>query len=449
MKKNIILLAVILFCNVEAKRAYGIVSVGTGWTNFYQTVFSDWFARRADFLVQTKSPYTEPRQAVVDAKTYNFYHIPVGILQSPAIKVYIAPGTLVDLELLIDELEELEKLGIDTKKRIRISASAQILMPYEKKIGEFSRKKKNSKVTGSVRVGVGVAGADKCMGVAFRMADLMSSDYKILVKESVDRGNETLTKLYHEKPIDLKEVTSLFNRLRKILKPYVRDGIELKFNQMLSHGKVGLFDSPYGTYLDSTHGTYCCTSGVSALASSICASAGVGIKRIKTVVGVVDSYSIYPGSGKIITEIHDEKVIQKVKDNFGKRYKKEYQYGWIDLVMIRQSVMINGIDCLAFNGLHLLDDLDEIKMCIDYDLDGRHLDFPPPAIEDQKRVVPHYIVFPGWKTSTKNARTFTDLPQEARIFIKQLESLAGVPIAIISVGQEPHEMVLVQEYFFP
>ena len=117
--------------------------------------------------------------------------------------------------------------------------------------------------------------------------------------------------------------------------------------------------------------------------------------------------------------------------------------------MIRQSVMINGIDCLAFNGLHLLDDLDEIKMCIDYDLDGRHLDFPAPAIEDQKRVVPHYIVFPGWKTSTKNARTFTDLPQEARIFIKQLESLAGVPIAIISVGQEPHEMVLVQEYFFP
>ncbi len=449
MKKIIIMITAILAGNVEAKRAYGLVTIGTGWCNDYQTVISDWFASRANFLVQTKAPFTVPHQIVFDDITYNFYHIPIGIFQSDIIKVYIAPGTLLDLDLLVKEVEDLIKIGIDTKKRIRISASAQILMPHEIIIGRCSRKKKMCRIGAGVRVGVGAASSDKCMGVAFRLADLMSSDYKELLQEAVDRGNEVIVKLYNEKPVDFKEVYNKFTKYRKILKFYVRDGIELKFNQMLSHGKIGVFDSPYGTYLDSTHGTYTCTSGVSALASSICASAGVGFKRIKSVVGIVDAYSIYPGDGKIVTEIIDENVIKKVKTSFGKRYKKEHQYGWIDLVMIRQAVMINGVDCLAFNGLQLLDDLDEIKMCVDYDLDGRHLDYPAPAIEDQKRVIPHYLVFPGWKKSTKNARVFSDLPQEARIFLKQLECLAGVPVAIVSVGLEPQEMVLIQGYCFP
>ncbi len=449
MKKISIILLAFLFLNLNAKRAYGMVAIGTGWTNDYQTVILDYLARKSDFLVQTKAPYTNPHKATVDGVCYDFYHIPVGILQSPAIKVYIAPGTLIDLDLLMKELEDLEKLGIDTKKRIRISASAQILMPYQKSIGQYSRKKKTCKIGSGVRVGVGAAGSDKCMGVAFRIADLMSSGYKDLLKENVQRGNDIIIKLYENKPIDFKEIYNTFSKYRKALKPYVRDGIELKFNQMLSHGKIGLFDSPYGTYLDSTHGTCSYTSGVSALASSICSSAGVGFKRIKTVIAIVDSYSIYPGNEKIITAIEDPEIANNVKKKFGKIYNPKHQYGWIDLVMIRQAVMINGADCIAFNGLHLLDDLDEIKMCIDYDLDGRHLDYPAPALEDQKRVVPHYIVFPGWKKSTRNARTFSELPQEARIFLKQLECLAGVPIAIVSVGLEPYEMVIVQEYCFP
>lgn len=447
MKRLLLLIAALLAASSIHTRSNGIIPIGTGWCNFYPAI-SSWLASKASFIVQTKAPYTQPRRVTVDGVIYDFYHLPIEILENSHVKVYIAPGTLIDLELLANDLENLEKLGISTKKRIRISTGAQILMPYHKVIGASSRKNGMCRVSGGVRIGTGAANADKCMGIAFRVADLMSLNFKKKLKDAITTANTVITKVHNEKAVNIKTTTNEFAHYRKLLEPYVREGVELKFNQMLSHGKVGIFNSPYDTYLDSTHGSYPYTSGVSSLASSICASAGVGFKRIKTVCGIVDAFAIHPGNGCIITEIQEAPIIEKIQRAFGIEYKKNYKYGWIDLVMIRQAVMINGIDCLAFNGLNLLDDLDEIKMCIDYDVDGKHLDYPTPLTEEADEITPHYITFPGWKESTKNARHFSDLPQNARAFLKQLECMAGAPIALISVGKQAHEMVVVQDDFF-
>lgn len=455
MKKGLLVVILLYFGVIELKSdpAGAIVIVSAGWTDDGKGKISDWLAEGADFFVRSQGSSSTGHTVKKDDKTYVLYYLPVGIL-TPDIKCYLAPGMLIDPKVFFKEIADLEKQGIKIKGRVRVSTAAHLLMPYHTAIDKAAQKKGKRKGAGNVRFGAGAATADKRMGVGIRIADLMSQDYAAILKEAVAQANEVITKVYSKKPIDYDEILVSFKEYRKLFKPYVRDRVELKINQLIAQGKRGILEGSHGTFLDITHGTYPYTSAASTIAAGICASAGVGPTRISHTLGVVKSYTTHLGKGPFPTEIKDENVLKFLRDAVAKTSPELYRYGWLDVVLVRQAILLNGMDSIAISRLDDLDKLEKIYVCIDYDLPAKdekssnqHFDYPPPKISDLLKVKPHYFEFEGWKTSTQDAKDFTELPQNARIFIKKLEALFGIPISLVSVGPRREQTIVLQDFF--
>ena len=455
MKKSFVVIVLLFFAVIEPKSepTGAIVVVSAGWTDDGKGKISDWLAQDADFFVRSQGSSSTGHTVKKDGKTYVLYYLPVGIL-TPDIKCYLASGMLIDPKVFFKEIADLEKQGVKVKDRVRISTAAHLLMPHHTEIDKAAQKKGRRKGAGNVRSGAGAATADKRMGIGIRIADLMGDDFAAVLKESVAQANEVITKIYGKKAVNYDEVLASFKEYRKLFRPYVRDRVELKINQLIAQGKRGILEGSHGTFLDITHGTYPYTSAASTIAAGICSSAGVGPTRISHTLGVVKSYTTHLGQGPFPTEIKDEKVLTVLQEAVAKTSPELYRYGWLDAVMVRQAILLNGMDSIAISRLDDLDKLEKIYVCIDYDLpakDGKspdqHFDYPPPKISDLLKVKPHYFVFDGWKSSTQDAKDFSELPQNARTFIKKLEALFGIPISLVSVGARRDQTIVLQDFF--
>lgn len=419
--------------------------IGAQWGDEGKGKITDLLSNSADMVVRYQGGVNAGHTVVVKDQTFKLHLIPSGILY-PKTECIIGSGTVIDPKVLIQELDQLEQLGISSKN-LMISETAHVTMPYHRILDVAAETSRGTQKIGTTGRGIGPTYADKSERSGLRMVDLMDTDsFKEKVRYAVANKNVILEKLYNLPPLDPEEVIVEYLAYAERLRPHVIDS-SLRIAQAVQKKRNILFEGAQGTLLDLDHGTYPYVTSSNPVSGGACIGAGVGPTIIDRVIGVAKAYTTRVGEGPFPTELEDEvgDLLGDRGAEFGTTTGRQRRCGWFDAVIGRYAVRINGLDCLAVTKLDVLDTLDEIKVCVAYDIDGQRCsDFPTNA-KAFARCTPIYETVPGWKTSTEDCRTLEDLPARALDYLKFLAELMAVPIAIVSLGAGRDQTIIVED----
>ena len=422
-----------------------VVVIGAQWGDEGKGKITDLLSKSADVVVRYQGGVNAGHTVVVKDQTFKLHLIPSGILY-PETECIIGCGTVIDPQVLLEELDQLHKLGISTDK-LMISQSAHVTMPYHRIIDQASEEKRGNHKIGTTKRGIGPTYADKSERTGIRMIDLMEPEgLKKQVKWTVEYKNVILEKLYNLPPLDPQEVIEQYLEFAERLRPHVVD-TSLKIYDAVQRRRNILFEGAQGTLLDLDHGTYPYVTSSNPIAGGACVGAGVGPTMIDRVIGVAKAYTTRVGEGPFPTELLGEigELLCDRGAEFGTTTGRKRRCGWFDAVIGRYAVRINGLDCLAVTKLDVLDDLDEIKVCVAYEIDGERTEHFPSNARLFARCKPIYKTVPGWKQSTADCRTLDDLPKQALDYLKFLAELMEVPIAIVSLGASRDQTIIVED----
>lgn len=419
--------------------------IGAQWGDEGKGKITDLLSRSADIVVRYQGGVNAGHTVVVNGQTLKLHLIPSGILY-PNTECVIGSGTVVDPEILIQELDMLESLGISTEN-LYISESAHVTMPYHRLIDQASEERRGDHRIGTTGRGIGPTYADKSERTGIRLLDLMDPEgLKKQLRWTVNYKNAILEKLYGLPPLNPEEVIAQYQEFSKRLRPHVID-CSLKIYDAVQRRRNILFEGAQGTLLDLDHGTYPYVTSSNPVAGGACVGTGVGPTMIDRVIGVAKAYTTRVGEGPFPTELNDSMgdALCDRGSEFGTTTGRRRRCGWFDAVIGRYAVRINGLDCLAITKLDVLDTLAEIKVCVAYEMDGVHCqDFPTNA-RHFARCHPVYEILPGWQQSTEHCRSLKDLPQAALNYLKFLAELMEVPIAIVSLGAARDQTIIVED----
>jgi adenylosuccinate synthase len=422
-----------------------VIVIGAQWGDEGKGKITDLLSRSADVVVRYQGGNNAGHTVVVGDRTFKLHLIPSGILY-PKTECIIANGTVIDPKVLLEEVDRLKTLGISTDN-LFISETAHVTMPYHRELDRASETQRAEHKIGTTGRGIGPTYADKSERVGIRIIDLM--DEKRMPKKlrwAIEQKNIVLQKLYNLEPLDVESIIEEYRGYADRLRPHVVDA-SLKIDAAIRERRNILFEGAQGTLLDLDHGTYPYVTSSNPVAGGACIGAGVGPTCIDRVIGVAKAYTTRVGEGPFPTELHDEigNHIGERGAEFGTTTGRKRRCGWFDGVIGRYAVRINGLDCLAVTKLDVLDDLEEIKVCTAYELDGKVVhDFPSDA-RAFARAIPIYETLPGWKQSTSECKVVEDLPKEAKDYLKFLADLTGTPIAIISLGASRGQTIIVED----
>ncbi|MBW4665407.1 MAG: adenylosuccinate synthase [Chroococcus sp. CMT-3BRIN-NPC107] len=422
-----------------------VIVIGAQWGDEGKGKITDLLSKSADIVVRYQGGVNAGHTIVVEGQTLKLHLIPSGILY-PDTQCIIGCGTVIDPQVLIGELEQLKKLNISTEN-LQISETAHVTMPYHRLIDIAAEERRGNHKIGTTGRGIGPTYADKSERTGIRVLDLM--DEKGLRKQlkwAVEYKNVILEKLYELPPLDSETVIEQYLQYAEVLRPYVVD-TSLKIYDATRRRRNILFEGAQGTLLDLDHGTYPYVTSSNPVAGGACIGTGVGPTAIDRVIGVAKAYTTRVGEGPFPTELVGgigEQLCDRGAE-FGTTTGRKRRCGWFDAVIGRYAVRINGMDCIAITKLDVLDELEEIKVCIAYEIDGVEFkDFPRNARRFAE-CRPIYKVLPGWKQSTEDCRTLEDLPRQALDYLKFLAELMDVPIAIVSLGASRDRTIIVED----
>ncbi len=422
-----------------------VVVIGAQWGDEGKGKVTDLLSRSADVVVRYQGGVNAGHTVVVQGQTFKLHLIPSGILY-PDTQCIIGSGTVIDPQVLINELDQLKALGISTKNLL-ISETAHVTMPYHRLIDQASEERRGNHKIGTTGRGIGPTYADKSDRIGIRVLDLMDSE--ALPKQlhwTINYKNVILEKLYDVPPLDPDTVVQQYLEYAERLRPHVVD-CSLKIYEAIQQRRNILFEGAQGTLLDLDHGTYPYVTSSNPVAGGACVGAGVGPTMIDRVIGVAKAYTTRVGEGPFPTELNDElgEVLCDRGAEFGTTTGRRRRCGWFDAVIGRYAVRINGIDCLAITKLDVLDTLEEIKVCVAYEIDGKRCDHFPSSARLFSRCRPIYKTMPGWQQSTDQCRTLEDLPKQALDYLKFLAELMEVPIALVSLGASRDQTIIVED----
>ena len=419
--------------------------IGAQWGDEGKGKITDLLSRSADVVVRSQGGVNAGHTVVVAEQTFKLHLIPSGILY-PNTECIIGSGTVIDPQVLIEEIEQLKALGV-TVDNLHISQTAHITMPYHRKIDRASEESRGEYKIGTTGRGIGPTYADKSERTGIRVLDLMNSDH--LRKQlgwTINYKNVILEKLYNLPPLDSEKVIEEYLKYAEYLKPFVVDS-SLKIYEAVKEKKNILFEGAQGTLLDLDHGTYPYVTSSNPIAGGACVGAGVGPTTIDRVIGVAKAYTTRVGEGPFPTELNDEvgQLLGDLGAEFGTTTGRRRRCGWFDAVIGRYAVRINGLDCLAVTKLDVLDKLEEIKVCVAYEIDGEICNHFPTNASQFANCKPVYKTLPGWQEDTTGCRSLSDLPKKALTYLKYLAELMKVPIAIVSVGPGRDQTIIVED----
>jgi adenylosuccinate synthase len=422
-----------------------VVVIGAQWGDEGKGKITDLLSRSADVVVRYQGGVNAGHTVVVQDKTFKLHLIPSGILY-PQTECIIGSGTVIDPEVLIKELDHLEQLNISTKNLL-ISQTAHVTMPYHRLIDQASEERRGNQKIGTTGRGIGPTYADKSERTSIRILDLMEPDgLTEQLNWTISYKNEILEKLYNRPPLDPQAVIDQYLGFAERLRPHVVDS-SLKIYEAIKQKQNILFEGAQGTLLDLDHGTYPYVTSSNPVAGGACVGAGVGPTMIDRVIGVAKAYTTRVGEGPFPTEMKGglgDHLCERGAE-FGTTTGRRRRCGWFDAVIGRYAVRINGMDCLAITKLDVLDELEEIKVCVAYEVDGQKTENFPNSSRIFARCRPVYKTLPGWKQSTENCRSLDDLPKEALNYLKFLAELMEVPIAIVSLGASRDQTIIVED----
>jgi adenylosuccinate synthase len=419
--------------------------IGAQWGDEGKGKITDLLSKSADVVVRYQGGVNAGHTVVVNDRTFKLHLIPSGILY-PSTECIIGSGTVIDPKVLIEELDQLEQLQVSTAN-LMISQTAHVTMPYHRLIDVASEEKRGNQKIGTTGRGIGPTYADKSERTGIRVLDLMDPDgLRDRLTWSIEYKNAILEKLYELPPLDPTEVIEQYLQYADRLRPHVVDA-SLKIYDAIQQRRNILFEGAQGTLLDLDHGTYPYVTSSNPVAGGACVGAGVGPTMIDRVIGVAKAYTTRVGEGPFPTEMTDGigDVLCDRGAEFGTTTGRKRRCGWFDATIGRYAVRINGMDCLAITKLDVLDELDEIKVCVAYEIDGQRCENFPNSARQFARCKPIYETLPGWKQSTADCRSLDDLPKEALAYLKFLAELMEVPIAIVSLGASRDQTIIVED----
>ena len=391
--------------------------IGAQWGDEGKGKITDLLSRSADVVVRSQGGVNAGHTVVVADQTFKLHLIPSGILYSKT-ECIIGSGTVIDPQVLIEEIEQLKALGV-TVDNLNISQTAHVTMPYHRKIDQASEESRGEHKIGTTGRGIGPTYADKSERTGIRVLDLMNPEH--LRKQlgwTIDYKNVILEKLYNLPPLDPEKVITEYLKYADFLRPFVIDS-SLKIYEAVKEKKNILFEGAQGTLLDLDHGTYPYVTSSNPIAGGACVGAGVGPTTIDRVIGVAKAYTTRVGEGPFPTELNDEvgKLLGDLGAEFGTTTGRRRRCGWFDAVIGRYAVRINGLDCLAITKLDVLDELAEIEVCVAYEIDGEICHHFPTNASKFANCKPVYKTLPGWQQSTTGCRSLTDLPEKGLLTI--------------------------------
>jgi len=425
-----------------------VVVVGSQWGDEGKGKIVDWLSEQADIVVRFQGGHNAGHTLVIDGKVYKLKLLPSGIVRSNKVSV-IGNGVVVDPWALLEEIKGIEKQGVTvTEENLVLAETASLILPFHQEMDEIREDLAGKGKIGTTRRGIGPAYEDKVGRRSIRVMDLKSEsnlnkrlEVVLAHHNAIRKG---LGKKLFEKEKLIEDLLKIAPSILKFSQPVWR-----KMDQYRSEGKKILFEGAQGILLDVDHGTYPYVTSSNTVAGAASTGTGVGPKTINYVLGITKAYTTRVGEGPFPTELTD-----KIGESLGKRGKefgtvtgRKRRCGWFDGVLVRQTVKMSGIDGIALTKLDVLDELEEINMCIEYDLDGTKIDYLPAAAEDQARVKPIYKTFKGWKSSTQGIRNYDELPEEAKIYLSELEDFIGTKISSISTSPERDDTILVENPF--
>ncbi|HEY9598085.1 MAG TPA: adenylosuccinate synthase, partial [Cyanophyceae cyanobacterium] len=399
----------------------------------------------ADVVVRYQGGVNAGHTVVVQGQTFKLHLIPSGILY-PNTECIIGSGTVIDPQVLIQELDQLKALNISTEKLL-ISETAHVTMPYHRLIDQASEERRGTHKIGTTGRGIGPTYADKSERIGIRVLDLIDPDtLRSQLTWTINYKNVILEKLYNIPPLDPETVVEQYLEYAERLRPHVVD-CSLKIYDAIRQRRNILFEGAQGTLLDLDHGTYPYVTSSNPVAGGACVGAGVGPTTIDRVIGVSKAYTTRVGEGPFPTELDGEMgdLLCDRGAEFGTTTGRRRRCGWFDAVIGRYAVRINGIDCLAITKLDVLDTLEEIKVCVAYEIDGQRCEDFPSSSRRFARCQPIYKTMPGWQQSTEHCRTLEDLPKQALDYLKFLAELMDVPIALVSLGASRDQTIIVED----
>ncbi|PYK82243.1 MAG: adenylosuccinate synthase [Verrucomicrobia bacterium] len=409
------------------------ILVGAQWGDEGKGKIIDVLTSKADVIVRSQGGNNAGHTIVHGGATYILHLIPSGILRRGKVCV-IGNGVVVDPIALVAEIGQLRGLGVKIGKNLLVSNCAHLVMPYHRLLDEQRELRKGRAKIGTTKRGIGPAYGDKAARTGLRVSDLMQPILFAKKLQAKIRENNSILQALGAKPINYREVHEAYLAAGQKLRPFVTNTV-VYLHRALERGKEILFEGAQGTFLDIDHGTYPYVTSSNTTAGGACTGTGVPPHRMDQVVGVMKAYTTRVGEGPLPTE--DRHLAQRLHSlgrEFGATTGRARRCGWFDAVATRYATMINGIDELAITNLDGLDDVDPIRICVRYRLNGKRLEVPPCDVVQLDNCEPIYEEMRGWKQSTTSAKKLSQLPLPARNYVKRLGQLTGAKISIVSVG---------------
>ena len=425
-----------------------VVVVGSQWGDEGKGKIVDWLSSEADVIIRFQGGHNAGHTLVIDGVTYKLRLLPSGIVRNNKISI-IGNGVVIDPWALLEEIEEINSKGIDVNpNNFVISESATLILPFHKEMDEIREDAAGKSKIGTTRRGIGPAYEDKVGRRSIRVMDL-SSENTLNKRLDVVLHHHNAIRKGLGKPEFKKE--ELKKNLLKIAPNVLKfsQPVWKKIDEFKSQNKKILFEGAQGILLDVDHGTYPFVTSSNTVASSAATGSGCGINSINYVLGITKAYTTRVGEGPFPTELKDKigEMLGTRGKEFGTVTSRKRRCGWFDGVLVRQTLKISGIDGIALTKLDVLDELDEIKMCVAYEINGKKFDYLPASVEDQFIAKPIYKSFKGWNSSTLGIKNFDKLPENAKNYIKELENFIETKISSISTSPERNDTILIQDPF--
>lgn len=422
-----------------------IVVFGAQWGDEGKGRFVDFLAVRADAVVRFQGGNNAGHTVAVDGKYFKLRLIPSGILY-PDVTNVLANGVVFDVKGFFDEVDNLKKDGVPCDNLV-VSDRAHVVLPYHFELDGLSEAKRTSgEKIGTTKKGIGPTYMDKMERSGIRVCDFVNKDvFPSLLKRNVDAKNQLIQKVYGGEPFDYQKILEEYSALADRLRPYVKDTVKL-LNDMVAAGKKLLFEGAQGAFLDIDFGTYPFVTSSHPSSVGVPIGTGIAPNKIDSVVGVVKSYTSRVGAGPFVTELFDETgdFIREKGGEYGTVTGRPRRIGWLDLVVVKHSALISGMDKIALTRMDTLAGVDKIKVCVAYELDGEIIDHYPADLTVLERCKPVYKEFDGWTDDISKVREYKDLPESAKKYIETIEEITGAKISMIGVGPNRDEAVLVK-----
>ena len=425
-----------------------VVVVGSQWGDEGKGKIVDWLSDQADIVVRFQGGHNAGHTLVIDGVTYKLRLLPSGIVRKNKISI-IGNGVVVDPWALLEEIKEIKSKGVDVNKdNFIISESANLILPFHREMDEIREEAAGKNKIGTTRRGIGPAYEDKVGRRSIRVMDLRSEsnlDHRLetvlLHHNAIRKG---LDKKIYKKNDLKKELLKIAPEILKYSQP-----VWLKIDEFKKKKKKILFEGAQGILLDVDHGTYPFVTSSNTVAASAATGSGCGPNTIHYVLGITKAYTTRVGEGPFPTELNDKigKLLGSRGKEFGTVTSRKRRCGWFDGVLVRQAIKISGIDGIALTKLDVLDELEKIKICVQYELDGKKIDYLPAAVEDQLKIKPIYKTFPGWKSPTSGIKNIEKLPENAKKYISAVEDFIGAKISSISTSPEREDTILLENPF--